>query len=40
MMIFNMSTLFLQIFISLFCGLFNDKTDLRVRYMGRPNGLW
>jgi hypothetical protein len=32
MMIFNMSTsYFSQIFISLFRGLFNDKTDLRVR---------
>jgi hypothetical protein len=25
--------LFSQSFISLFWGLFNDKTDLRVRYM-------
>jgi hypothetical protein len=33
MMIFNMSTwYFQQIFISLFWGLFNDQTDLRVKY--------
>jgi hypothetical protein len=33
MMLFNMSNfIFSQIFISLFWGLFNDKTDLRVRY--------
>jgi hypothetical protein len=33
MMIFNMSTsYFRQKFISLFWGLFNDETDLRVRY--------
>jgi hypothetical protein len=33
MMIFNMSNfIFSQNFISLFWELFNDKTDLRVRY--------
>jgi hypothetical protein len=33
MMIFNMSTsYFQQNFISLFWGLFNDETDLRVKY--------
>ncbi len=35
MMIFNISNfIFLQIFISLFWGLFNDETDFRVKVFG------
>jgi hypothetical protein len=41
MMIFNISTniIFSQNFISLFLGLFNDKTDLRGRYLYTIHGL-
>jgi hypothetical protein len=42
MMIFNMSpeAIFSQNFTSLFCGLFNDETDLRVPRLGNLRSPW